>query len=190
MGPARRHSLSQRQGNAHWINPLLARLNLVRKAEQDSDRVDFWRQIEDFELADRVGRLVAEVNAAAGYHVLEMLDFLPPQKNVLRVSFERHQVKHNLEIAIRDYGIILMFSSTRRILSGWERYIPGNSMRDSSTLVWEQVIHPAEVVEPNIQAWLSYLLSGLDKEFRLDQILRESSESEADKSVPLRKASA
>ena len=182
--------MSQRQGNAHWINPLLARLNLVHKADQDSDRVNFWRQIEDFELADRVGRLVAEINAAAGYRVLEMLDFLPPQKNVLRVSFERHRVKHNLEIAILDHGIVLMFSSSRRVLTGWERYIPGNSMRDSSTLVWEQVIHPAEVVEQNIQAWLSYLLSGLDKEFRLDQILCASSEPEVDKGAPLRKASA
>ena len=182
--------MSQRRDNAHWINPLLTRLNLVRKPEQDSNQVNFWKQIEASELADRVGRLVAEINVAAGYHVLEILDFLPPQKNVLRVSFERHHVKHNLEIAIRDYGIILMFSSTRRDLTGWERYIPGNSMRDSSTLVWEQVIHPAEVVETNIQAWLSYLLSGLDKEFRLDQILRASSEAETDKSASLRKVSA
>jgi hypothetical protein len=97
---------------------------------------------------------------------------------------------YHLEIAIRNYSIVLMFSSTRRVLTGWERYIPGNSMRDSSTLVWEQVIYPAEVVEPHIQAWLSYLLSGLDKEFRLDQILRASSDAEADKSASLRKASA
>jgi hypothetical protein len=182
--------LSQWRDNAHWINPLLTRLNLVRKSRQDSDQVNFWKQIEDSELADRIGRLVAEINAAAGYHVLEMLDFLPPQNNVLRVSFERHRIKHNLEIAIRDYGIVLMFSSTRRVLTGLESYIPGNSMRDSLTLDWEQMIHPAEVVEPNIQAWLSYLLSGLDKEFRLDQILRASSEAEADKSTSLRKASA
>jgi hypothetical protein len=180
----------RQRGNAQWINPLLTRLNLVRKREQDSDRINFWKQIEDSELADRVGRLVAEINAAAGYHVLEMLDFLPPQKNVLRVSFERKRVKHNLEIAIRDYGIALMFSKTRRVLTGWERYIPGHSMRDSSTLVWEQVIHPAEVVEPNIQAWLSYLVSGLDKQFRLDQILHASSEAQADKSASLRKVSA
>lgn len=63
----------------------------------------------------------------------------------------------------------------------------GNTMRDSSTLAREQLIHPAEIVEPNIQAWVSYLLSGLDKEFRLDQIIRASSEAEADKSAPLSK---
>jgi hypothetical protein len=190
--------LSQRRGNARWIDPLLTGLNLVRKREQDSDRINFWKQIEDSELADRVGRLVAEINAAAGYHVLEMLDFLPPQKNVLRISFERKRVKYNLEIAIRDYGIVLMFSRTRRVLTGWEHYIPGHSMwehyiprhsmRDSSTLVWEQVIHPAEVVEPNIQAWLSYLVSGFDEKLRLDQILSASSEAEG--SASLRKASA
>jgi hypothetical protein len=175
--------LSQRRGNARWIDPLLTGLNLVRKREQDSDRINFWKQIEDSELADRVGRLVAEINAAAGYHVLEMLDFLPPQKNVLRISFERKRVKYNLEIAIRDYGIVLMFSRTRRVLTGWEHYIPGHSMRDSSTLVWEQVIHPAEVVEPNIQAWLSYLVSGFDEKLRLDQILSASSEEEGSASL-------
>ena len=181
--------MSQPRGNEHWINPLLARLNLVRKSDQDSDLLAFWKQIEDSELADRVGRLVAEINTAAGYHVLEMLEFLPPQKNILRISFEHHRVKHNLEIAIRERGIVLMFSTSKRVVTGWERYVPGNSMRDTSTLVWEQVIHPAEVVEPNIQAWLSYLLSGLDKQFRLDQILSGSSD-EGDDRGSLRKASA
>jgi hypothetical protein len=182
--------LNQRRGNDHWINPLLTRLNLVRKMDRDPDPATSWRQIEESELADRIGKLVAEVNSAAGYHVLEMLDFLPPQKNVLRVSFERDRVKHYLEIVIRDTGIVLIFSTTKRALTGWERYVPGNSMRDSYTLVWEQVIHPGEVLEPNIQAWLSYLLSGLDKEFRLDQILRASSAAERDQSATLRKASA
>jgi hypothetical protein len=182
--------LNQRHGNGHWINPLLTRLNLVRKAGTDFDPTTFWRQIEEFQLAERVGRLVAEVNAAAGYHVLEMMDYLPPQKNILRVSFERHRAKHNLEIVIREYGIALMFSTTKRASTGWERYLPPYSARDNSSLVWEQVIYPVEVSEQNIQAWLSYLLSGLDKEFRLDQILHASPNPEAELSANLRKLSA
>jgi hypothetical protein len=63
-------------------------------------------------------------------------------------------------------------------------------MRHNSTLVWEQYIYPEEVLEQNIQAWVSYLLSGLDKKFRLDQILNASPTAEADLSEALRKASA
>jgi hypothetical protein len=63
-------------------------------------------------------------------------------------------------------------------------------MKSDSTLVWEQTIHPEEISERNIQAWISYLLSGLDKKFRLDQILHDSPFPEADLSADLRKASA
>jgi hypothetical protein len=182
--------LSQRRGNEYWINPLLERLNLVRKSEEDLERDACWTQLEECELGDRIGRLVAEVNRAAGYHILEMVDFLPPQKNVLRVSFERHQVRHSMEIAIRKSGIVLMFSTRKRLSIGWGRYISTHSMRRNSTLIWEESIHPEEIVDQNIQAWISYLLSGLDKKFRLDQILHAPQSLDAGLNAALRKASA
>lgn len=182
--------MSQRRGNEYWINPLLQRLNLVRKSEADLARDACWRQIEECELSDRIGRIVSEVNRAAGYHILEMLDFLPPQKNVLRVSFDRQRVKHSLEVVIRESGIVLMFSTRRRVSIGWGRYISTRSMRHSSTLVWDQIIHPEEILDQNIQAWISYLLSGLDKKFRLDQILHASSTADDEVSAAFRKASA
>jgi hypothetical protein len=119
-----------------------------------------------------------------------MVDFLPPQKNVLRVSFDQHRVKHNLEIVIRESGILLMFSTTRRGSTGWGRYVSFRSMRNKSVLVWEEIIHPEEILEQNIQAWVSYLLSGLDKKFRLDQILQASLTAEAGLNAILRKISA
>ncbi len=182
--------MSQRRGNEYWINPLLKRFNLVRKTEADLARDTYWRQIEECELADRIGKLVAEVNRAAGHHILEMLDFLPGQKNVLRITFDRQRIKHSLEIVIRESGVVLMFSTRKRVSVGWGRYISTHSMRHNSTLVWEQYIYPEEVLEQNIQAWVSYLLSGLDKKFRLDQILNASPTAEADLSEALRKASA
>jgi hypothetical protein len=182
--------LNQRRGNENWINPLLNRLDLVRKREEDLAQNTYWRQIEECELADRIGKLISEVNRAAGYHVLEMVDFLAPQKNVLRVSFHQDRVKHNLEIVIRESGILLMFSTTRHVSSGWGRYVSIHSKKNNSTLVWEQTIHPEEILEQNIQAWLSYLLSGLDKKFRLDQILQASPTTHAGLNAILRKASA
>ena len=186
----RRYTLNQRHGNEYWINPLLERLDLVRENE-DQPRDGYWRQIEDCELVERVGKLIVEVNRAAGYRILGMVDFLPPQKNILRVSFERGQVKHNLEVVIRASGIFLMFSTTRRNATGWRRYFSTYAVRkNNSTLVWEQIIHPGEISEQNIQAWISYLLSGLDKKFRLDQILHASLAPGAALSESLRKASA
>ncbi len=182
--------MSQRRENEYWINPLLKRFDLVRQREEDLARDAYWRQIEDCELAERIGRVVIEVNRAAGYRVLEMVDFLPPQKNVVRVSFERNRVKHNLEVAIRESGIALMFSTSRRIPTGWGRFLSINSVRNHSTLVWEQTIHPAEILERHLQAWISYLLSGLDKKFRLDQMLHASQAPDAVLDAALRKISA
>jgi hypothetical protein len=183
--------LDQSRGNDHWINPLLTRLNLVRnREEEDKVRGAYWRQIESCQLTERVGKLVSEVNREAGYHVLEMVEFLPPQKNILRISFDRERIKHNLEVVIRESGIVLMFSTTRRLLTGWGRYLSNHSGKRNSTLVWEQDIKPEEILEQNIQAWLSYLLSGLDKQFRLDQILEATQGTDAGLSEALRKLSA
>jgi hypothetical protein len=181
--------LNQRKADHHWIKPLLQRFNLGPNGEGLAPDAH-WKQIEECELTDRIGRLISAVNRAAGSYILEMVDFLPPQKNVLRVSFDRRAVKHNLEIVIRGGGITLMFSTTRRASTLWGRYIPRRSSRHTSTLVWEQVIYPGEVSDQNIQAWVSYLLSGLDKKFRLDQILNSYATEEAGLTAALRKASA
>jgi hypothetical protein len=182
--------VNQRRGNDHWINPLLKRLDLVAKSEEDPAGNSYWGQIEKCELVERVGRLITEVNRAAGYHVLELTDFLPPQKNILRVSFDQDRVKHYMEIAIQENGIALMFSTTKRASDRWGGYVAIHSMRKNTTLVWEQIIHPEKILEQNIQAWISYLLSGLDKNFRLDQILQASLTPDAGVSEVLRKASA
>ena len=78
----RRFPVNQRRGNEDWINPLLKRFDLVRKREKDLARDTCWKQIEESELSERIGRLVIEVNRVAGYRVLEMVDFLAPQKIV------------------------------------------------------------------------------------------------------------
>jgi hypothetical protein len=182
--------LNQRRENENWINPLLKRLDLARDRKENLARDACWKQIEECELVERIGRLIVEVNRAAGYRVLEMMDFLPPQKIVLRVTFERGRVRHNLEFVIRGGAIVQMFSTTRRDLIGWGRRLFNPSRKSNSALVWEQIIHPEEISEQNVKAWISYLLSGLDKKFRLDQILHSSSIPEADLSAILRKLSA
>jgi hypothetical protein len=182
--------VSQRRGNEYWINPLLQKFNLVRKKEEDIVRKGFWDRIEKCELSDRVGKVVAEVNRTAGYHILEIVDFLPPQKNVLRISFDRRRIKHYLELAIRQGGVVLMFSTGRRLPTGWGRILSSTRSTRHTTLIWEEAVEPEEILDQNIQAWISYLLSGLDKKFRLDQILHASPDAESELNEALRKASA
>ena len=176
--------------NDHWINPLLTQLNLIDIKEATVDPRHNWKKIEESQLVERIGRIVAEINGAAGYQILEMLEYLPPQKKVLRVSFDKTRVQYNIDLALRNEAILLLFSTAKHFSSGWERYFPQSSMRDNSTVEWEQVIHPGEILAHHIQSWFSYLLSGLDRKFRPDVVGSALPDEDADLSAALRKASA
>jgi hypothetical protein len=180
--------MNRGERNKLWINPLLAQLKLVRNAENTADPESSWEQIEATHLQDRIARVASEINETAGYHLLESLYFLPPQKNVLRVRFERNPSKHHMEIVIRGNDVFVKFSSSRRRSFGFDRYLPGDLFRKSSNLVWQDIIHPTEVSDDHIQGWLIYLLSGLSKEYRPDVFLASNSGSEL--SAMLRRASA
>ena len=173
-----------------WIDPLLTQLKLIRKDEVTPDPTSAWKQIEDSHLTERVGRIAAEINEAAGYHLLETLFFLPPQKNVMFVRFDRNRAKHSLQILIRDDEIWMTFTTTRHTAFGWERYFSSDSEAGSSTVVWEQAIRTEEVLEEHIQGWLTYLLSELNKEFRPDVFESSTMNAQNDLSAALRKASA
>lgn len=178
--------MNRGEGNKLWINPLLAQLKLVRKTDDIATPQSSWEEIEAAHLQDRIARLASEINETAGYHLLESLYFLPPQKNVLRVRFERTPTKHHMEIYIRGGDVFVKFSTSRR--GSWNRYIPGDLLRRGSALVWQDIVHPTEVSDDHIQGWLIYLLSGLSKEFRPDVFLASNSGSEL--SALLRRASA
>lgn len=180
--------MNREERNNLWINPLLSELKLVRKPESATDPAICWKQIEAAHLQDRIARTASEINETAGYHLLESLYFLPPQKNVLRVRFDRNPDKHHMELVIRGGDLFLKFSSAKQLPIGWMRNITGDLLRRSSSLVWQDMVRPTEVTDGHIQGWLIYLLSGLSKEFRPDIYLASNSASELN-SV-LRRASA
>ena len=182
--------MSREQRNKLWINPLLSHLKLVRTPEENLDRSSSWKQIEASHLQERVGKIAAEINETAGYHLLETLFYLPPQKSILRVRFDRNRVKHSMEMTIRDSEVRVKFFRMKHLTFGWERYFSSDPSTYSPTLVWEQIINPTEVSEEHIQGWLTYLLSELSKEFRPDVFSSSSATAESDLSAILRKASA
>lgn len=178
------------QRNKLWINPLLTQLKLVRKTNEATDAGSSWKQVELSELPDRIGRIAAEINEAAGYHLLESLYYLPPQKTVLCIRFDRNRNKHSMEVEVRDNETILKFSTSKQVSFGWERYFSSDPLSSNYTVVWEQAIQPAEIVDEHVQGWLTYLLSGLDKEYRPDQMFPSAASEESGLSAALRKASA
>ena len=180
--------MSHGERNNLWINPVLSELKLVRKPENSADPSDCWKQIEAAHLQDRIARIASEINETAGYHLLESLYFLPPQKNVLRVRFDRNPDKHHMELVIRTSDLFIKFSSAKQVPISWVRNITGDFLKRSSSLVWQEIVRPAEVTDDHIQGWLIYLLSGLSKEFRPDIFLSSNSASEL--SSLLRRASA
>jgi hypothetical protein len=182
--------LNREQRKNLWINPLLTQLKLVRRDEESSNPNSTWKLIEETHLTERVGRLAAEINETAGYHLLETLFYLPPQKSVLSVRFDRNRAKHSLELVIPDKQIWLKFTTTKHVSFGWERYFASDPTSNSSSTVWEQIVQPGEVLDEHIQGWLTYLLSELSKEFRPDVLESAAPEAQPDLSEILRKASA
>lgn len=182
--------MSKRAGNDHWINPLLSQLNLIETKEAPADPQFHWKKIEECQLAERVGRVVAEINGAAGYRVLDMFEFLPPQRKVLRVSFTKKRAKHSMEVVLGNNGILLLFSTSGRLLTGWRRLFSGPSAKASSSIQWQQLLNPEEVVAQDIQTWFSYLLSGLDRKFRPDTMASMVAAADTDVRATYRKASA
>lgn len=182
--------MNREQRKNLWINPLLTQLKLIRKDEVTPDPTSAWEQIEDSHLTERVGRIAAEINETAGYHLLETLYYLPPQKNVISVRFDRNRAKHSFEIVIREEEVWMKFTTTRHVAFGWERYFSSDPAGAAANVVWEQPLRTEQVLEEHIQGWLTYLLSELSKEFRPDIFESSTTNAQNDLSAALRKASA
>jgi hypothetical protein len=119
-----------------------------------------------------------------------MLEYLPPQKNILHINFDRNSTQHKMELVLRKEGIVLIFGTVKRSLTGWERYFPQNHGKSNYSVAWELTIQPAEILSKDIQAWFSYLLSGLDKKFRPDEVASLVPSIDSGLNATLRKASA
>jgi hypothetical protein len=150
----------------NWINPLLSQLDLVHLENGLIDFKAYRTQLEEFRLPERIRQIVAGVNGTAGYHVLELLDFLPPQRTVLRVNFAKEHTENIMELVLRQSGPTVKFYSLKKASNPWSGFFPTLSRRRNRSSFLDLGIHPAEVLDDHIQAWLSYLLSGFAKKFK------------------------
>jgi hypothetical protein len=149
-----------------WINSLLTQHDLAQMNEARADLRSSRDHMEECQLPERIRKVVADVNGTAGYHVLGLLDFLPPQKTVLRVSFPKQNEEHVLEIMLRERGATIVFYSRRKTHPIWGHFIQNHSRFGNSTTLLKLDFHPAEILDKNIESWFSYLLSGFKKKFK------------------------
>jgi hypothetical protein len=177
-------------GKQSWISPLLTKLDLVQANVELIDFRPCWAHLEECRLPERMRKIVADVNGAAGYHVLELLDFLPPQKTVLRVSYSEQRNEHVMQIVVRENGAGVIFYSIRKTRDMWERYFPNRSRKGSRMTVLDLDLHPMEILEEDIQNWISYLLSGFEKKFKPHAKQQLSESSDLRMSAAVGKASA
>jgi hypothetical protein len=162
-----------------WINSLLRRQDLVRPIEENSvDLKPCWAQIEECRIVERIGEVVADINGAVGYCMLELQDYLPPQRTILSIKFSKRYAEYVLEMVAREHGAAaVVFYSLSKISGLWEHYFRNQSPLRNSSISLRLDIHPAEILSDDLQRWFSYLLSGFKNKLK-PNAARQISEKE------------
>jgi hypothetical protein len=150
-----------------WINSLLIQ-NLVHPEEENSvDLKSSRAQIEECQMTERMRQMVADINRAAGYYMLELQEFLPPQRTILRIGFSKRFAEYVLEIVDRDGDVAaVVFYSLSKIYELWEQCFPNLSRFRKPSISLELDILPAEIRNDDLQRWFTYLLSGFKNKFK------------------------
>jgi hypothetical protein len=156
-------TLNDKHESRHsWIKTLLTQQNLVEAKRAPIDHRSCWATIEESRLLERIRTVVGYVNATAGYDLLELLDFLPPQTTVLRIAFSKRRREYIMDIECRKQGAAVVFY----LKQAQNRFFANHSRRRSSTTFLDMDFLAAEILEKDIVNWLSYLLSGFRKRFQ------------------------
>ena len=174
-----------------WINSFLKQQNLLQPKENNSvDLKPCWSQIEECQMVERIGQMVADVNAAAGYCVLELQDFLPPQTTILLIGYSKRFAEYFLEIVAREGGAAVVFYSLSKVPDLLEHYFRNQPRLRNPSISLVLDIHPAEIRSDDLQIWFSYLLSGFKNKLKPNAV-RQLSEKECIESrAAVRKESA
>jgi hypothetical protein len=173
-----------------WINSLLTQRDLLQPEEYKSlDVRHCWAQIEECQLEERIQKIVADVNEAAGYQVLDLLHFLPPQTTILSVKFSKEDTEYAFKIEARENGATVVFYSISKVSGLWERCFPNSMRLRKRSIIFEQDLHPAEILTEDLQKWFAYLLSGFDKKFEPKPAKRLSENEYSRLNAALRKTS-
>jgi hypothetical protein len=174
-----------------WINSVLIQQNLIEPEQGHfADLKPCWDQMGESRIVERTGEMVADINRAAGYYMLDLQDFLPPQTTILTISFSKRYTEYVLEIMAREDGTAaVVFYSLSKIYDLWEHYFR-NQPRRKASISLKLDFHPAEILNDDLQRWLSYLLSGFDKKLKPNAAHQMSEKEHTEFSATVHKKSA
>lgn len=162
---------------SEWISSFLQRQKLTHYGEEDAvDVTSFRAQVEECQLAERIRNVVTDINKTAGYRILELLDFLSPQRTILTVTFSERRTEYVLEILVREGGPAVVFYSLSKFSDTREHFFQNRSQSDKPMIFLDQEIHPAEILSEDLRTWFSYLLSRFARKFKpkATQLLSET----------------
>ena len=179
------------KAESDWINSVLIQQNLVEPREEHFvDLKPCWAQMGETRMVERIGEMVADINGAAGYYMLELQDFLPPQTTILTITFSKRYSEFVLEImACEDGAATVVFYSLSKISDFWEHYFRNQSRRKPSISL-KLDFHPAEILNDDLQRWFSYLLSGFSRKLKPHAAHQMSEKEYKESSAAVRKKSA
>jgi hypothetical protein len=155
--------------NHHWIRPLLSELDLLGTVEETHDPGILWKELEESGFLERLRQLVPVINKEAGYPLLHVQWFLPPQKVVCTFTIRKPKTEFGMQIVLRKAGPIVVFYNKKpRSLGegggyGLYRYLGGSG---GVNVKLRRVIRPSEVTDQDFQEWFSFLLSGFQDSFQ------------------------
>jgi hypothetical protein len=152
--------------NSRRIGSLVKKLDIVREKEPGVDPNGFRTQLDKYQLPERIRETAAAINEEMGYQALYLLDYLPPQHSVLRVSISKNKIEYIMKIVIRASGPAVVFYSVTRGYGLWRKFISKVSHSAGSHIAFEQNFMPATITDEITRGWFCFLVSGFEKKFK------------------------
>src|SRR5579863_337428 len=140
--------------NSNWIGSLVRKLNLNKKEKEPRADLDNFRtQLDKYEIPERIRQTAAAINEEIGYQALYLLDFLPPQHSVVRISFSKNKTEYVMKIVLRASGPAVVFHSLTGRYGSWRHYIYKVSHSTGSHLAFQQNFMPAAITDEIMRSW-------------------------------------
>ena len=152
--------------NSRRIGSPVKKLHMVRKKEPSADINGFRAQLDKYQLPERIRQTAAAINEEIGYQALYLLDFLPPQHSVVRVSISKNKIEYIMKVVLRASGPAVVFYSVTSGYGLWRKFIYKVSHSAGSHIAFEENFMPATITDEIIRDWFCFLVSGFEKKFK------------------------
>jgi hypothetical protein len=129
--------------------------------------VDVFRhELEQSKLVERVRETASHVNREAERQFLELLEFLPPARSIVRAGFSRNNCSYFLEIVVRPAGPKAVFYTYKRPRVGLPRFFGGDNPAPNCKVEFSLHFRAEAVTSGDLRNWFVYLISGFKEEFK------------------------